>query len=56
MRDAYGHSYELRMGGAVGEGDVGAWLKEAKLEMSSNAWAGVEDFNWLKKVRARLQT
>ena len=21
-----------------------------RLELSSNAWAGVEDFNWLKKV------
>jgi hypothetical protein len=54
-RDDYGGSYELRTGGAVGEGDVGAWLKEAKLEMGSNAWAGVEDFNWLKKVRAQTQ-
>ena len=25
-------------------------LKDAKLELGSNAWAGVEDFNWLKKV------
>jgi hypothetical protein len=23
--------------------------------MGSNAWAGVEDFNWLKKVRAQTQ-
>ena len=42
--------YELSSGGAIGAGDVELWLKEAKLELSSNAWAGVEDFNWLKKV------
>ncbi len=29
---------------------MAAWLREARLEMGSNAWAGVEDFNWLKKV------
>ncbi len=37
----------------MGEGNIGAWLKDAKLELSSNAWSGVEDFNWLKKVCAR---
>jgi hypothetical protein len=42
--------YELSSGGAIGAGDVELWLKEAKLELGSNAWAGVEDFNWLKKV------
>ena len=50
LRDANFRRYELRSGDASGEGDVGVWLKEARLEMGSNAWAGVEDFNWLKKV------
>jgi hypothetical protein len=50
LLDAGCRRYDLRSGDAAGGGDVGAWLKEARLELGSNAWAGVEDFNWLKKV------
>ena len=42
--------YELRSAGVNGGCDVDVWLKDARLELVSNAWAGVEDFNWLKKV------
>ena len=42
--------YELRSAGVNGGCDVDVWLKDARLELGSNAWAGIEDFNWLKKV------
>ena len=42
--------YELQSGATDGGCHVSTWLKDAKLELGSNAWAGVEDFNWLKKV------
>jgi hypothetical protein len=50
LDDVGSFRYQLSSGGAIGAGDVELWLKEAKLELGSKAWAGVEDFNWLKKV------
>jgi hypothetical protein len=44
--------YELKHSGGRDGCHVGMWLKDAELELGSNAWAGVEDFNWLKKIAA----